>query len=186
MQRRTALRRLAGGGLLALAGCAGDDTPTAGESLSRVTASCDAPDITLDAERTTIDLQGEEPVGFALALTWAGERRRLFSFGNRIPFGFPKYSTDRRLVLLPPDGGYERQSAEGWVPEPELNGPETLVQWELQAGETVARPWDVWANPATESYVAAGDHRFPFTLGASQRTSDSLTDIDALLSVRIE
>jgi hypothetical protein len=146
-------------------------------------------------------LDTDRPPRFAITLRWAGKQRRQFSFGNDIPFSQPAYSENERIVLLPSNRGYERQTTDSWVVEDNGDGlhpKHVAVQRELPPGSTVSQPWDIWANPekANVAYIEAGIHRVNFSISISvsdgetvetaSEPDESFEEVTGSLSIHIE
>lgn len=194
MKRRTYLSGLAAG-LAGVAGCmaTGSDSsvPAARELVAVSAAVPDDSDVSVEptVERRTID--SERTAQFELAVTWNGTESQGLSFGNRVPFSFPNYSTGRSgLVLLPANTSIERRNDRKWVPETYDDGNiasnSTLVVGELEPGESVSETWAVWADPQNASRIEPGTYRFDDRIGLySDLSSDDGDQIEWSLTVEI-
>lgn len=181
MRRRTALRALGASALVsATAGCLGTrvpdslsvdrETTTAADALRtvRVSDSDATPDsvdaafsVTVRRSIVTPERTAEIRVGFANQ----GETTAAYSFGDYPPFTTVRsVESDPAVLLLSPDGTYERSSPTCWRPAdaPSIGADGLAEQVTLDPDGSVHRDAELWGSPenAPDACLPTGTFRF--------------------------
>lgn len=115
------------------------------------------------------------------SVTWEGDRKQEFTFGDSIPDSTPMYSVAPAGLILMSAPFPERTNEKTWLPEGQLVRSLDHVTRELDPSESVSDEFSLWGDPEHVDSIEPGSYSF-----AGRFHEGTLDEIDGTVQYELE